>query len=343
MPDLERKFGLILNDGLRPMLKLELPAVALTTPPAAVDWFAGLSVPLGMYGNDQVGDCMVAAIVHDLLVTWCATHPGQKPPRIPTTQDALNFYWSINTDHVDRGLMTQTALEKLLATGIAGYKPLAFATVDLSVGNVRAVTGFFVSAILSVEVDQSQYNGKLWDNVVSPFLGYHGISTGQMSAAPNRVGAASWGYIVELTDAYITHKIQAVDVIIWPWVYNALPSETADKLAADFHALTGRTLPSQVLPTPPAPAAFHWHVQRGASVKTYKLGPAPVGGGPAPIMPGWTTTIWTGPDSSAPCTKPAFRSTMDGKSTATTVTIVSPTSTLNGKVVGVGPPGTSVS
>ena len=343
MPDLtlQPKLGLLPNDGSRPFLKVELPAAALTAPPAAVDWFAKLTVPLGMYGNDQVGDCVVAAFIHDLLVTWCATHPGQVPPRVPTTQDALNFYWSINTDHVDRGLMTQTALEKLLATGIGGYKPLCFATVDLSVTNVRAITAFFVSAILSVEIDQADYYpAKLLDYVPgSPFLGYHGISSGSLASGPDRTGIATWGYVAQLTDAYITHKIQAVDVIIWPWVYNALPSETADKLAADFKALTGRTLPPQVLPTPPSD--FHWHVQHGASGKTYKLDPTFTGSGPAPILPGWTTTIWTGPDSSAPCTKPVFRPTVDGKSHATTVQILS--GTLVGRVVGVGPPGTSVS
>lgn len=271
-PDLtlQPKLGLLPNDGSRPFLKVELPAAALTAPPAAVDWFAKLTVPLGMYGNDQVGDCVVAAIIHDLLVTWCATHPGQVPPRVPTTQDALNFYWSINTDHVDRGLVTQTALERLLAAGIAGYKPLAFATVDLSVANVRAITAFFVSAILSVEVDRAQYYpAKLWDYVPgSPFLGYHGISSGSLGSAPDRTGIATWGYVAELTDAYVASKIQAVDVIIWPWVYNALPSETADKLAADFKALTGRTLPPQVLPpTPgptPPPPTHTAHVKAGA-------------------------------------------------------------------------------
>ena len=340
MPDLERKLGLILNDGSRPMLTIELPAAALTTPPAAVDWFSKLTVPLGMYANDQYGDCVVAAIIHDLLVSWCATHPGQKPPRVPTDTDALSFYWALNPDHVDRGLSVQQALDYLLAHGIAGYTPLCFATVPLNVANVRAVTGFFVSAIIACEIDQSQYNSKTWDDVISALIGYHAVCTGQMSAAPDRVGAASWGYIVEMTDAYLTNKVQEVDVIIWPWVYNALPSETADKLAADFKALTGRTLPPQVLPTPPV-ATLHWHVQHGASVKTYKLGPAPVGGGPAPILPGWSTTIWTGPDSSAPCTAETFRHTSDGKSTATTVGILG--GAFVGKTVGVGPPGTSVS
>jgi len=235
---IQPKLGLIPNDGCRPFLKLELPAAALTAPPPAVDWFSKLTVPLGMYGNDQVGDCVAAAIIHDYLVSWCATHPGQTPPVVPTTQDALDFYWSINTDHVDRGLVTQTALEKLLANGICGIKPLAFATVDLSVVNVRAVTGFFVSAILSVEIDQAQYYpAKLWDDVPgSPFLGYHGISSGSLAANPDRAGIATWGYVAQLTDAYITNKVNEVDVIVWPWVYNALPSETAAQLAADFHA-----------------------------------------------------------------------------------------------------------
>jgi len=341
MPDQERKLGLIPNDGSRPMLKIELPAVALTTPPPAVDWFSTLTVPLGMYGNDQVGDCVVAAIIHDLLVSWCATHPGQKPPRVPTTQDALNFYWSINTDHVDRGLVVQTALDYLLANGIDGYKPLCFATVPLNVTNVRAITGFFVSAIIACEIDQSQYIGTLWDDVASPLVGYHAVSTGQMSAAPDRVGAASWGYVVEMTDAYVVNKVQEVDVIIWPWVYNALPAETAAKLAADFQALTGRTLPPQVLPPvtpppPPAPTTFHWHVEAGAKIRVYPLRPVT-----GCILPGWTIAV--NPAAfSAPCTVVAHRVTCDGKSGAYTVKVLS--GKYYGKTVGVDPAsGTTVS
>jgi hypothetical protein len=92
--------------------------------------------------------------------------------------------------------------------------------------------------------------------------------------------------------------------------------------------------PDQPKPPPPSPALFHWHVQHGAPVKVYQLD------SPGAILPGWTTTIWLARSSSAPCAKPVFRATVDGKSHATTVKVLS--GAYAGKTVGVSPPGTSV-
>ena len=93
--------------------------------------------------------------------------------------------------------------------------------------------------------------------------------------------------------------------------------------------------PDQPAPPPPPPALYHWHVAPHAPVKVYQLDPA------GDILPGWTTTIWGVRSSSAPCTKPVFRATADGKSHATTVNVLG--GTFKGKTVGVAPPDTSVS
>ena len=93
--------------------------------------------------------------------------------------------------------------------------------------------------------------------------------------------------------------------------------------------------PDQPAPPPPPPSLYHWHVAAHGMVKVYQLDPA------GDILPGWTTTAWGARSSSAPCTKPVFRVTADGKSHATTVRILS--GAFAGKTVGVAPPDTSVS
>ena len=277
------KLGLIPNDGLRPSLMLDLEVLQLS-PARPVDWFAALGVPLGMYGNDKVGDCVVAMIIHDYLLSWSAMNPGKALPYLPTTQDALDFYWSINTDHVDRGLSLQTALEKLLKSGLAGIpKPLAFARMPHDANSLRVATSYFVSASIAVEIDAAQmYPSRLWDYVPnSPVQGGHGVCTGQLALAPApRTGVATWGYRAEMTDAYIGHKVVEAWLVIWPWVYDALSAESAAQLAADFHSLTGGTLPPQVLPAPaPAPKAHTLHIAPGMAVQhaallpTGRLGP----------------------------------------------------------------------
>jgi len=74
------------RDGSRSVFRSSSPGRALTAPPAAVDWFAKLTVPLGMYGNDQVGDLRVAPSSTTSWSLGGATHPGQVPPRVPTTR-----------------------------------------------------------------------------------------------------------------------------------------------------------------------------------------------------------------------------------------------------------------
>jgi hypothetical protein len=103
--------------------------------------------------------------------------------------------------------------------------------------------------------------------------------------------------------------------------------------------------PDQPTPTPPpppppppvSPTIFHWHVAHGAKIKVYSLRPV-VGC----ILPGWTTTVWTGLAFSVPCSKPAPRKTCDGTSGATTVKPLS--GKFYGKTVAVCPAdGTTVS
>jgi Papain family cysteine protease len=96
------------------------------------------------------------------------------------------------------------------------------------------------------------------------------------------------------------------------------------------------TPPPPPPPPPPSPTIFHWHVAHDAKIKVYGLRPV-VGC----ILPGWTTTVWTGAAFSAPCSKPAARKTCDGTSSATTVKPLS--GKFYGKTVGVSPrDGTSV-
>jgi hypothetical protein len=245
------KLGLLPPIPDRPALSLPEGAAVLTPPPSHIDYFAK-TPSLPIWGNDKYGDCVCAAIAHDLEVT-SAVLTGR--PIMVTTADVLDLYWRVNPDHVDRGCVLQVALEKTLAGGIGGHKPLCFAKFTPSLTGLRAVTADFVSALIAVEIDKAQeYPAKLWDAVKSPYAGGHGVCTGRFSSGPDRMGVATWGYIADMTDSFVASKVGEGWIIVWPWVYNALTSETAAQLAADYQILTGRALPPQAIP--PTPGGF---------------------------------------------------------------------------------------
>lgn len=58
-----------------PHLSSLLMGVDLPAPPASLDYTSVLPTSLGMFGNDSLGDCTCAAVMHALQV-WSANATG---------------------------------------------------------------------------------------------------------------------------------------------------------------------------------------------------------------------------------------------------------------------------
>jgi len=235
--------------------KVELPAAALTAPPAAVDWFAKLTVPLGMYGNDQVGDCVVAAI-HP-RTSWSLGAPRTRPGPPSRADHPGRAELLLVDQHRPRGpgLVTQTPWEAAQPQG----SPLQAARVrDGSTAErgerPRGSLAFSSRTILSVEVDRAQYYRRSSGItcLARPSWATTASRPARSALPPIATGIATWGYVAELTDAYVASKIQAVDGHHLALGLQRPAERDGRQAGADFKALTGRTLPPQVLPPTPA-------------------------------------------------------------------------------------------
>ncbi|HEY4895214.1 MAG TPA: hypothetical protein VII01_03915 [Solirubrobacteraceae bacterium] len=260
MTEFKPKLGLLPPIPGRPRLSLALTGV-VPTHPTAFNAFSKIpSWP--MDGNDQYGDCVLAAIAHNLtlVTTWLGSAPV-----VPTTAQCLTLYSQSSnppfdpvTGANDYGTVAQFALEALAQHGIAGRKPVAFATVPNDLESLRAATAIFGSVLFMVTIDAAQeYPARLWDSVPgSSYVGGHGVMGGRYSEAPDRMGLVTWGYIADMTDAFIASQLGETWVVIWPEHFGTKAFQQGvdlATLAADYKALTGRTLPVPPPPPPPIP------------------------------------------------------------------------------------------
>lgn len=233
--------------------------------PAAADHFA--LVPKWILGeNDQFGDCGPVSVANSRLLT--TTYLTGKP--VIVSQAAIfdlyrrsgNPDFNPTTDADDNGVDMQTMLEAVLATGIDGVKCLAFAKVNASnEAELQAAIDIFGSLLFGVDLEtaqQSQTDASLWDYRKSAEWGGHAICAGRYAQSPDRMAVVTWADVVDTTAAFRSHQLQEAWAVIWPEHLGTKAfAEGVDiaALAADFHALTGGTLP---IPTPaptPAPPA----------------------------------------------------------------------------------------
>jgi hypothetical protein len=141
----------------------ELPAA-----PPAVDWTK--AVPRwGMLLNDQLGDCVIAGMMH-LTMGWRA-NAGNPPPQ-PVDSEVIAAYSAIGgyvpgDSSTDRGCNMLNALNYWRNTGISiggeTHKILAFAEVNLKDdAEVKAALWLFGGLFTGFEMPQSAANAATW-------------------------------------------------------------------------------------------------------------------------------------------------------------------------------------
>jgi hypothetical protein len=221
-----------------------------------------------MLGNDQYGDCGPVSAANLRAMTTAALTGVE---RYPTLQDVFDLYrrsgnpnFDPATDADDNGVDMQTMCEALVSGGIAGVKALAFAKVDVSsLDEIRAAVSIFGGLLLGVNLDvaqQEQTNDGLWDYVQTVSWGGHAVLAGGYTSATTGadVNVVTWAQLVGLTDRFWTHQVEEAWVVIWPEHLGTVAFQQGvdlAQLAADYHALTGRTFPVAPTPTPGDPDA----------------------------------------------------------------------------------------
>lgn len=233
------------------------------THPATADHFRSFS--FGLYQNDQYGDCGPTSVANLVrLVTG-----GLLGSEIqPTQADVFDLYkrsGNPNFPADDNGVDMQTMLEALLAGGIGGHKPVAFAKVDVSnEEELRAAISIFGGILLGVDLQvaqQSQTNSvpPRWSFSPSPEWGGHAILAGAYEDG-SIDDVITWAQRVQTTADFRQNQLGEAWVVVWPWnLDHPAFQQGVDELAlaSAYKAITGRELPvpEPFPPTPAPPAA----------------------------------------------------------------------------------------
>lgn len=253
------------------------PLLTGTVPPhpATDDNLARLGGGWQMLGNNVAGDCNAVtwSNMRRLITAVLATE------RYPSQAQVWQFYQTQNpgfdpngsaqtngpgSSH-DQGMDVQTGLEYLQKHGGPdGAKVIAFAKVDhTNMAEVEAAVAIFGCLWLGIQVleaNQQQFSeGEPWTDVAgSQVDGSHAILGGGYDTSG--VKFITWGAETEFELSFWNGSadgqplVEEAWVAIWPEHLGTEGFEQGidkQQLAADYHALTGKTL---VLPQPaPAP------------------------------------------------------------------------------------------
>lgn len=225
------------------------------------------SLPFGLYKNDTYGDCGPVSVANNVIQVTA----GKTVPKLDDVFDLYrrsgNPSFDPATGAGDDGVDMQTMLEALLAGGIGGRKPIAFAKIDAADQQLlEAAIYVFDGVLFGVDLQtaqQAQSDAKtpVWE-YATPHSdwGGHAILSGRYVDSTGRVAVISWKTLIDTTKAFRENQLGEVWVVVWP-EHLTRPGVDVAKLAAAFKALTGKTLPVPVppkpapAPSPPAPPA----------------------------------------------------------------------------------------
>lgn len=249
---------------------------AVPAHPVTADFIAGIPSWI-MGGNDRFGTCGPVSIANYVrLLYWWLT--GEL---VTITDDAVfdlyrrsgNPDFDPATGAGDGGVEMPVLLDALLKGGIAVTHdsgvteqlfPLCYARFDLAnLDELRAATSICGGGILAGELETAQQaqtdaSPPVWDYKPSGEWGGHAFMGGAYTSAdaPGAVdeSVVSWALRVGTTDAFLRNQLQEGYAVIFRMLWDH-PTFQAGvdqaALAADYQAITGRTIPVPAPPSPP--------------------------------------------------------------------------------------------
>lgn len=185
-------------------------AAALPPIPAAYDFDKGRKIPLPMFANDKLGDCVIAGRAHQ---TMRFENVEQRKVIRITDKEVVDQYFK-ETGGRDSGLVVLSSLKRWRKEGwtVAGkvYKVDAFASINPrnhadTMAAVFLLTGIGCGLRLPKSAQAQWQNGKTWD-VVSGDAGRSGSWGGHYVHVPayNATGpvCVTWGKRQQMTWAF---------------------------------------------------------------------------------------------------------------------------------------------
>lgn len=222
-----------------------------------------------MLGNDVVGDCVIAGIMHAIGI-WTANGATEE---VFTTQQATELYFKL-TGGVDSGLMLQTALKYAQQVGIYGHKIGPYLAIDPhNKAELQAAISNFGCAYLACSLPARwQRDLSIWDANAGYTIGGHcitGVDYDQLI-----IDTSTWGQLANMTYAGCSQYVDEAYVILSPDWYKSGKSPTGldvDGLMKALQEVTGQPIPGPTPPspppappsppTPPAPSPCPWRAE----------------------------------------------------------------------------------
>jgi hypothetical protein len=273
-----RRMGRKRPIGKRPRLSLKNYLLkSLPTPPSSVDYTAACAAALGqMYLNDQLGDCVIAAMGH--LEGLFTGNAGQSPT-VLTSAQVVQLYSAIGgynpnaplvpgpggtmVNPTDNGCDEVTALNYWAQTGVAGNEILGYLAVDpTNVEEVQVAMWLFENLVFGLELPdaytQVNASGFVWGPGTPDPANGHCVCG--VSYSSTGVGIATWGMIGTFLYTAMAQILTPqyggeLYVVLSPDSINKATLKSASGLAvsqliSDFDAIGG-SIPQPPVVVPP--------------------------------------------------------------------------------------------
>lgn len=184
----------------------------LPAPPTEVSYYAGLSLPID--GNDQYGDCVMAATAH-LIEAWDVE--TKETDTVPAADAVVAEYFKL-TGGADAGLNEASVLQTWHQDGLFGQRIAGYAPVDTrdTIGIHQAIA-FYGGALFGIQVPasaQQQFaSGQPWTyDPSSPIEGGHAIAP--LGYDAHFVYCATWGGVAPVTYPFLSAYLDECWAII---------------------------------------------------------------------------------------------------------------------------------
>jgi hypothetical protein len=198
----------------------------LGSPPVASnDYISAVTVPWGVMGNDDVGDCTIADCGHSLMLR--TANNGQIV--VPTTQQILDLYsnlsgWSPSNPSSDNGLDESTVCAYMVSTGLLGHKADATGSVDpWNFDHLKWCIQLFGSCRIGLNFPAYAVDlfdaGKVWDISTTGDQSTDGHDVPLVDYRNGYFTCVSWGKLQMMTPAFLNHYIEeAHSELYFDWI-----------------------------------------------------------------------------------------------------------------------------
>lgn len=229
------------------VLKLSKYTAALAPVPRKVYWEYKVPLDLwGVLGNDTVGDCEIARIMHIIMLATAHTGTMLKP----TVEETLAVYSAVTgydpkqtqpdgSNPTDNGANTPDVFNYWQNTGImiSGKlnKIAGWVRVRSDIESIKQAIWLFCAASLDIAVYQSmmdQFNGhQPWDAPAGDLLGYHAVPF--FGFGSEGTTGVTWGALQQMGWQTALQILQgAYAVITEDWITSTGKSPNGFDLAA---------------------------------------------------------------------------------------------------------------